>query len=97
MPILTLDVPATATYGAAVPIKALMPEKSIQFTGLSGSTLQVEGSNDNASWAQLGSDVTVDGFVAVTTPAQFLRLRATVRAGDTPVAVLCGLGVGYTS
>lgn len=100
--IISLTVPATVSAGAAVGIKHLLPEKSIQFAGmLSGTfsiaTLQIEGSNDGTNYAQIGSDVTTNGIVSVTTPVQFIRIRRTVAVSGTPTAVLCGFGPGYSA
>lgn len=100
--VITLDCPTAVEAGDAVGIKHLMPEKSIQFAGMlvgtfSGSTIQIQGSNDGSTWAQLGSDVTTNGFVSVTTPVVFLRLNVTVNSGATPTVTLCGYGAGYTT
>jgi hypothetical protein len=98
--VISLTVPATVTTGTAVAIKHLMPEKSIQFTGmLSGTfslaTLQIMGSNDGANFEQLGSDVTTNGIVSVTAPVQFIRIDRTVGTTGTITATLCGFGPNY--
>jgi hypothetical protein len=93
--IIDLPVPASVTTGTAVTVKHLCPEKSIQFVGVSGSTLQVMGSNNGVDFSKLGADVTGDGIVSVTTPVQWMRIDRTVGTGGTLTAVLCGYAPGY--
>jgi hypothetical protein len=98
----SLDVPTAVEAGDAVPVKHLMPEKSIQFTGftsgtfLAVATMYVQGSNDNTNWSNLSAAITSDGFVFVETPVEFIRINVTAHtSGTAQTAVLCGYGAGY--
>ena len=98
--VIALTVNASVAEGTAVGIKHLMPEKSIQFSGMQSGTFstvtcQIMGSNDNSNWTQIGSDVTTNSWVSVTYPVQFIRIDTTSYTSGTPVAVLCGYGPGY--
>lgn len=100
--IISLNFPATVSAGTAAGVKHLMAEKSIQFTGMmSGTfsvcTVQIQGSNDNSNWAQIGTDVSTNGFVSVTLPVQYIRLNVTVHSSGTQTATLCGYGPGYSA
>lgn len=95
-----LTIPATVTTGTAVGIMHLLPEKSIHFSGfLTGTftkaTVQVMGSNDNTNWVQIGSDVTDDSIVSVTTPLQYIRIDKTVQTSGTQKAWIRGYTTGY--
>jgi hypothetical protein len=99
--VVALNCPTSVAAGTEVGVKHLMPEKSIQFSGMltgtfSAATIQIQGSNDGSVWAQLGSDVTTNGIVSVTTPVAFLRLNVTSYTGGTPSVTLCGYGANYT-
>ena len=98
-----MDMPVgNAQYGEPVAVKHLMPEKSVHFDGfgagtLSLATVQILGSNDNVNWVQLGSNVSDDGVVSITTPIAFLRLYKLSETSGTQTAVLCGYGPEYTA
>jgi len=100
---ITLVVPADVGHGTAVGVAHLMPEKSIQFSGFNSvspaslATAKVMASNDNVNWSQVGSDVTADGIMSLTTPMQFIRIDLSAHHSGTQGAVLCGYGAGYTS
>jgi hypothetical protein len=99
--LITFAVPATATTGTAVGVHHLMPAYSIQFGGFTSGTFsiataQIMGSNDGNTFVQIGSDVTTNGIVSITTPVQFLRIDLSVHTSGTQTAVLKGYDVGWS-
>jgi hypothetical protein len=100
--VISLNFPTTIAAGTAVPIKHLMPNYSIQFAGMESATLslctvEIQLSNDNSNGSQYGTDVTTNGIVSVTCPAQFLRLNVTENIGCAPTAVVCGYSPGWNA
>ena len=102
MAIKTLEVPIVAgTAGAAVDILYLEAEKSVQVTDistgtLSYATLQLEGSNDNVFWTQIGEDITTDGIYVIDCMMAFLRVRTAAWTAGIPAVTLTGYGPGGT-
>jgi hypothetical protein len=100
--VITLSVPATVTTGTGVTVKHLMPDKSVQFVGITSgtfslATLRIMGSNDGSNYSQIGSDVTADGLVAFETAVQWVRIDRTVGTTGTISATLCGYGPGWSA
>jgi hypothetical protein len=101
MPTYTMDVKQAVAAGDSLLVNHLMPEKSIQFSGFNGvspaslATAKVMGSNDKTNWDQIGSDVTADGIMSVTTPIAYLRIDISSYDSGVQGAVLCGYGAKY--
>jgi hypothetical protein len=89
--IISLNVPAASTTnGTAVNVEKLY-YKTIIFSGITGTTLQIELSNDGTTYVKAGSDVTANSVVKVDEQAKFLRIRTQTFGSGTPAASLAAL------
>lgn len=92
MPVYTLDVPTEEASGDAVGVLHLDPWKSLQVAGTFTATLQLEGSNDNVNWEQIGTDYTAPELRQITAVAQYMRITVDSYTSGTPLAYLAGHG-----
>lgn len=89
--ILTLNVPAASTTdGTSVNVENLY-YKTILVSGISGTTLHVEISNDGTTFVKAGSDVTANGAVKVDEQCKYLRIRTQTYGSGTPAASLAAI------
>lgn len=86
---INLDIPASNGDGDPTDISRFFQDRSIQFIGVNG-TLQVHISNDGVNFKQFGSNISSDGFVALTTPAHYVRITRTGGNGSTDQAIFFG-------
>lgn len=63
---------------------------SVQISGISGDTVQIEGSNDGTNWDLLEGVITGDDIFQVEMGAKFLRARVTVYGSGTITAIFVG-------
>jgi hypothetical protein len=100
MPVVTFQVKAQAAQaGAAQSTQEFKAWKSLQFSGITSgtfslSTLQIQGSNDNSNWSQIGSNITEDGLVELETMAAYMRIYTSSYVSGTPACVMSTHGPG---
>lgn len=49
----------------------------VQITGITVGTVAIQGSVDNTSWATIGTALTADALVTLTTPPPHIRVNVT--------------------
>lgn len=88
---MTLDVPSSATAGAAKDARFLRG-KTVQLDAPVGSdwTAVVEGTIDGTTWVALGTYVATGVVLAVTEAVQSIRIRLSAYVAAAPTATLAG-------
>ena len=64
---------------------------SCQISGISGDTVEIQGSNDGTTWDLLETAVTVDDIYAVELGARFLRAELTIFSAGAVTAIFVGV------
>ena len=91
-----LDAVQATGDGEWVEVRGLTPF-SIDLYGISGDTVQIQGSNaatrpeNTAHGNQIGSNVTADAIIGITTPVNYLKVMVTVYGSGTITAYLSGV------
>jgi hypothetical protein len=58
----------------------------IQVSGITSATVTAQGSVDNTTWSTIGTAITADGLITISTPPPFIRVNVTVYVSGTITA-----------
>lgn len=85
-----LDAVEATGAGASVEPPIGTESFSVQITGISGDTVQIQASNDDTNWSQVGDDITANGIYSVESGALYYRANVTAYSAGTITAVAAG-------